>query len=37
VPLVALVVAYGYGNAEPLTVDAENLVRDLADLLGIRD
>ncbi|MFI5888974.1 Hsp70 family protein [Actinoplanes sp. NPDC051513] len=37
VPLIALVVAYGYGNAEPLTVDAENLVKDLAHLLGIRD
>ena len=35
VPLVALVVAYGYGNGEPLTVDAENLMRDVAELLGI--
>ncbi|WP_433369494.1 Hsp70 family protein [Actinoplanes sp. CA-142083] len=37
VPLIALVVAYGYGNADPLTTDAENLVKDIAHLLGIRD
>ena len=36
VPLAALVLAYGYGNGEPLTVDATNLVRDIAELLGIR-
>ena len=35
VPLVALVVAYGYGNGDPLDVDAENLVRDVRELLGI--
>jgi hypothetical protein len=35
VPLLALLVAYGYGNAEPLTTDAENLVHDIASLLGI--
>ena len=35
VPLVALVVAYGYGNGRSLPVDAGNLVRDIRDLLGI--
>ncbi len=36
VPLMALVLSYGYGNGDPLQVDAENLVRDIRDLLGIR-
>lgn len=35
VPLAALVVAYGYGNAEPLTDDARHLWHDIAQLLGI--
>jgi hypothetical protein len=35
VPLAALLVAYGYGNGDSLTVDAENLVRDIRSLLGI--
>ncbi|MBM2617459.1 Hsp70 family protein [Actinoplanes sp. LDG1-06] len=34
VPLGALLVAYGYGNGESLTVDAENLIRDIRNLLG---
>ena len=35
VPLVALLLAYGYGNGDALTVDAENLLRDIRDLLGL--
>ena len=35
VPLAALVVAYGYGNGDSLVVDAQNLVRDIENLLGI--
>jgi actin-like ATPase involved in cell morphogenesis len=35
VPLAALVVAYGYGNGDALSVDAKNLVRDIENLLGI--
>jgi hypothetical protein len=35
VPLAALLLSYGYGNGDPLPVDAENLVRDIRDLLGI--
>jgi uncharacterized membrane protein len=35
VPVVALVVAYGYGNGDSLDVDATNLVDDIRDLLGI--
>jgi multisubunit Na+/H+ antiporter MnhG subunit len=36
VPVVAMVVAYGYGNGEPLTNDAWKLARDVADVLGLR-
>jgi hypothetical protein len=36
VPVTAMVVAYGYGNGTSLEVDAQNLVRDIAGLLGIR-
>jgi molecular chaperone DnaK len=35
VPLVALLLAYGWGNGERLQDDAVDLVRDIADLLGI--
>ncbi|MET0423399.1 MAG: Hsp70 family protein [Actinoplanes sp.] len=35
VPLVALVVAYGYGNGEPLQQDALDLYEDILELLGI--
>jgi hypothetical protein len=35
VPLAALVVAYGYGNGDPLDVDAVNLYEDILQLLGI--
>jgi molecular chaperone DnaK len=35
VPLAALVLSYGYGNGDSLPADAENLVRDVRDLLGI--
>ncbi|MEV4343369.1 Hsp70 family protein [Actinoplanes sp. NPDC049596] len=35
VPLFALVVAYGYGNGDSLGVDAENLFREIWELLGI--
>ncbi|MGK5678887.1 Hsp70 family protein [Actinoplanes sp. URMC 104] len=35
VPLVALVVAYGYGNGKSLPTDAANLVDDIRSLLGI--
>jgi molecular chaperone DnaK len=35
VPLVALVVAYGYGNGQPLLDDAVNLYEDILQLLGI--
>jgi hypothetical protein len=35
VPLAALLLSYGYGNGDSLPVDAENLVRDIRDLLGI--
>jgi molecular chaperone DnaK len=36
VPLAALVLAYGWGYGEPIQDDAVDLVKDLADLLGIR-
>ena len=36
VPVAALVLAYGYGNGDPLRVDATNVVKDIADLLGIQ-
>ncbi|MFF5080119.1 Hsp70 family protein [Actinoplanes sp. NPDC000266] len=35
VPLVALVVAYGYGNGDSLPLDAENLWNEIRELLGI--
>jgi hypothetical protein len=35
VPLVALLLAYGWGNGEPIQDDAVDLVKDIADLLGI--
>jgi hypothetical protein len=35
VPATAVLLAYGYGNGDPIQVDAENLLRDIADLLGI--
>jgi len=35
VPLAALVLAYGYGNGDPIDVDARNVLRDILDLLGI--
>jgi hypothetical protein len=35
VPLVALLVAYGYGNGDSLDVDAANLIDDIRELLGI--
>ena len=35
VPLAALLVAYGYGNGDSLEVDAQNLIEDIRDLLGI--
>jgi hypothetical protein len=35
VPLVALLVAYGYGNGDSLDADAVNLIDDIRDLLGI--
>jgi len=37
VPLAALLAAYGYGNGDSLEVNAHNLVRDIVNLLGIRD
>ncbi|MEV6843315.1 Hsp70 family protein [Actinoplanes sp. NPDC051411] len=36
VPLVALLLAYGWGNGEPIKDDAVDLVKEIADLLGIR-
>lgn len=36
VPLAALVLAYGWGNGEPIQQDATDVVKDIADLLGIR-
>jgi molecular chaperone DnaK len=35
VPLAALLVAYGWGNGEPIQDDAVDLIKDIADLLGI--
>jgi actin-like ATPase involved in cell morphogenesis len=35
VPVVALLLAYGWGNGEPIKDDAIDLVKDIADLLGI--
>ena len=35
VPIVALVLAYGYGNAEPIQQDAINVFEDILDLLGL--
>jgi hypothetical protein len=35
VPLAALVLAYGWGNGEPIRDDAVDLLNDLADLVGI--
>jgi len=35
VPATAVLLAYGYGNGDPIQVDAENLLHDIADLLGI--
>ncbi|HWS36008.1 MAG TPA: Hsp70 family protein [Actinoplanes sp.] len=35
VPVVALVLAYGYGNAEPIEDDAINVFRDILELLGL--
>jgi molecular chaperone DnaK len=35
VPLAALVLAYGWGNGEPIQDDAVDLIKDLGDLLGI--
>ncbi|MEV6298511.1 Hsp70 family protein [Actinoplanes sp. NPDC051861] len=35
VPLVALVLAYGYANGAPLQQDAINVFQDLAELLGL--
>jgi molecular chaperone DnaK len=35
VPLVALLLAYGWGNGEPIQDDAVDLVRDIANVLGI--
>jgi cell division ATPase FtsA len=36
VPLAALLLAYGWGNGEAIQDDAVDLVKDIADLLGIR-
>jgi molecular chaperone DnaK len=36
IPLVALLLAYGWGNGEPINQDAVDLVRDLASLFGIQ-
>lgn len=36
VPLIALLLAYGWGNGEKIQDDAVDLIRDIADLLGIR-
>jgi hypothetical protein len=35
VPLAALLIAYGWGNGDPIRQDATNLVRDIANLLGL--
>ncbi len=35
VPIVALVLAYGYGNAEPIDQDAINVFRDIMELIGL--
>jgi hypothetical protein len=35
VPLLALLLAYGYGNGESLPDDAVNLIDDIRELLGI--
>jgi hypothetical protein len=35
VPLFALLLAYGYGNGAPLSVDAENLLQEIRELLGL--
>jgi hypothetical protein len=35
VPVAALIIAYGYGNGDSLQVDATNVFRDIAELLGI--
>jgi hypothetical protein len=35
VPILATVVAYGYGNGQPLTQDATDLLRDVARALGL--
>jgi molecular chaperone DnaK len=37
VPVVALVLAYGYGNGDSLKDDAANVVKDIANLLGLHD
>jgi len=36
VPVVAAVLAYGYGNGDSIEESARNLVRDILDLTGIR-
>jgi hypothetical protein len=35
VPLIALFLAYGYGNGVSLSQDWANLIDDIRDLLGI--
>ncbi|SDT77377.1 Hsp70 family protein [Actinoplanes derwentensis] len=35
VPIVALVLAYGYGNAQPIQDDAINVFRDILNLVGL--
>jgi hypothetical protein len=35
VPLAALVLAYGYGDGDSMHADIRQLMRDVADLLGI--
>jgi len=35
VPAAALVIAYGYGNGDSLEVNASNLIKDIAELIGV--